>query len=97
MIREELVIFISPSIVSGRSDLMDLQRKNADKSQLVRDLQSGTSVLPYKYADPDKQDQASPQERAQRRLWYLPEPKNFPRQAPSKPGEKRNIYKGHRR
>jgi general secretion pathway protein D len=97
VIREELVIFISPSIVSGRSDLMDLQRKNADKSQLVRDLQSGTSVLPYKYADPDKQDQASPQERAQRRLWYLPEPKNFPRQAPSKPGEKRNIYKGHRR
>ena len=95
VIREELVIFISPSIVNGRSDLMNLQKKNADKSQLVRDLQSNKSVLPYKYADPDKQDQASPQ----RRLWYLPEVKS--RLAPSSNGGgeldgKRNVYKGHR-
>ncbi|PQJ27345.1 secretin N-terminal domain-containing protein [Rubritalea profundi] len=96
VVREELVIFISPQIVKGQSDLMALQEKNGDKSQLVRDLRAGESVLPYKYSDPDKQDQASPQDRAQRKLWYLPEPKPFPKISPSSPGKKRNVYKGHR-
>lgn len=96
VIREELVIFISPSIVSGRPDLRALQQRNADKSQLVRDLQADKSVLPYKYSDPDKQDQRIQQERARRSLWYLPKPKpRKPSVTPAASG-KRNVYKGHR-
>ncbi|MFT5883055.1 MAG: general secretion pathway protein D [Crocinitomicaceae bacterium] len=100
VIREELVIFISPQIVKGQSALMALQQRNGDKSQLVRNLRAGESVLPYKYSDPDVQDQASPQERAQRRLWYLPElklkPKSPPKPSQPSPSKKRNVYKGHR-
>ncbi|MFC4993629.1 secretin N-terminal domain-containing protein [Rubritalea tangerina] len=93
VIREELVIFISPRIVNGRPELMDLQRQNGEKSQLVRDLQSGASVLPLKYSDPDQQDAATAEQKAQRRLWYLPDP--TPENQP--PTRNKNTFRGVRK
>ena len=48
-VREELVIFITPRIVNGKVQLMELQELNAQKSHLVRDIQS-EGVLPMRDA-----------------------------------------------
>ncbi|WP_018968924.1 secretin N-terminal domain-containing protein [Rubritalea marina] len=72
VIREELVIFIQPRIVNGRVDLMGLQQENAEASQLVTDMQSGASVLPMRYADPQVQQQAEDEQRQSMRRTYQP-------------------------
>ena len=95
VVREELVIFIQPRIVNGHASLMELQNQNAEKSQLVRDLQNGNSVLPLKYADPDQQDAAGGKPGP---MFYLPDVKPLPvPQFQPSSGKKPNAYKGIRR
>lgn len=53
-VREELVIFIQPTIVNGSVSLMGLQEANGDDSQLVRDVRDGKSVLPPKFTKGNK-------------------------------------------
>lgn len=96
VIREELVIFIQPRIVNGQASLMALQNQNAEKSQLVRDLQNGNSVLPLKYADPDQQDAAGGKPGP---MFYLPniKPLPVPQPQPATGNKKPNAFKGIRR
>mgnify|MGYP000513031165 CR=1 FL=1 len=54
LVREELVIFIQPTIVNSRASLLGLQRQNGDDSQLVRDVRSGKSLLPPKFTKSNK-------------------------------------------
>lgn len=98
IVREELLIFIQPRIVSDRASLMELQSLNAEKSQLAKDIQTKASILPPKYGDPDEQEGVS--RAVMERPWYLPEPRVIqlpPSNDNGKPARKNNEYRGVRR
>ena len=100
MVREELVIFIQPRIVHGKGQLRDLQQLNAQKSQLVRDIQSQATILPPKYADPEDQKGYS---KAQLALpWYFQKKPSAGTQSqtnatPAPPEKNKNRFRGRRR
>ncbi len=96
VVREELVIFIQPQIVNGRAQLRDLQKRNADKSQLVRDIQEQATILPPKYGSPEQQEGLS--KRELELPWYLQKRERtnqtFQQSAPT---ENKNRFRGVRR
>jgi type II secretory pathway component GspD/PulD (secretin) len=97
VVREELVIFIQPQIVNGKVQLRDLQKRNADKSQLVRDIQEQATILPPKYGSPEQQEGLT--ERQLELPWYFQQKAGSGNQTfqQTAPTENKNRFRGVRR